>query len=117
MTWLILALLGTLLWSISNHLDKYLLGRYFPDGSQCVLLLFTISTGVLLLPFISFLHPATLNLSLPLALLIMAGGMLYVVALWWYYQALRQAEASVVVALFQFVPVMTYALGYVILHE
>ena len=47
MQWYFLAFLSPLLWAISNHIDKYLLSRYFKNANSGVLAIFTGLLGLL----------------------------------------------------------------------
>lgn len=47
MYWLIYALSGPVLWALSTHIDKYLVERYFKQGSVAVLMVFTAIIGAL----------------------------------------------------------------------
>ncbi len=116
MSWLIFAFLGPILWAISTHIDKYLVERYFQRGSIAVLLVFTALMGLLFLPAILLYRPvATPPLTDLLA--ISAAGALYMGALFFYLQALRLEEASVIAIFFQATPIFAYALGYLVLGE
>ena len=52
MYWLIYAFSGPVLWALSTHIDKYLVERYFKQGSVAVLMVFTTIIGALALPFV-----------------------------------------------------------------
>ena len=117
MSWLLFAFSGPVLWAISTHLDKYLVERYFKDTSVAVLLVFTALIGLFLLPFIWVLEPGVANISVWSILVIVASGLLYMGAMFFYLQALQREEASTVAPFFQASPLFAYALGYVVLGE
>ncbi len=52
MNWLVYAFSGPILWALSTHIDKYLVERYFKEGSVAVLMVFIAIIGALTLPFI-----------------------------------------------------------------
>lgn len=117
MNWFLVALLPPALWSITNHFDKYLLSKYFKGGGVGALMVFSSIVGLLLLPFIIFIHPAVIfsfNLSY---LFISLNGFVYILAVLPYFYALQKDEASIAVPLFQMVPVFSYFLSYLILGE
>lgn len=116
MSWLIFAFSGPVLWAISTHIDKYLVERYFQRNSIAVLLVFTALMGLLFLPVIRLCRPVATP---PLAdlLAIAAAGILYMGAMFFYLQALRSEEASVIAIFFQATPLFGYALGYSMLGE
>jgi drug/metabolite transporter (DMT)-like permease len=117
MSWLFFALSGPVLWAISTHLDKYLVERFFRQSSVAVLLVFTALAGLAVVPFIWFYEPAAMTLPAQSAGIIVASGVLYMGAMFFYLQALQAEEASVVAPFFQASPLFAYALGYIVLGE
>lgn len=116
MNWFFIALIPPALWSITNHLDKYLLGKYFKGGGVGALMVFSSLIGILLLPIIAFLHPEVLAFS-QVSILIAVNGFLYILAVLPYFYALQKDEASIAVPLFQLIPVFSYVLAYFVLGE
>ena len=117
MSWVVFAFSGPVLWAISVHLDKYLVERFFKESNVAVMLLFTAFVGVLLLPFIWLYEPSVIAPGLGSIALIIVSGLLYMVAMLLYLQALQTEEASVVAPYFQAGPLFGYALAYVVLGE
>ncbi|RJR28300.1 hypothetical protein C4564_05745 [Candidatus Microgenomates bacterium] len=116
MNWFLIALLPPALWSITNHIDKYLLGRYFKGGGVGALMVFSSLIGLLLLPIIAVWHPEVLAFS-QTSILIAVNGFLYILAVLPYFYALQKDEASIAVPLFQLIPVFSYVLAYFVLGE
>lgn len=116
MNWFLIALIPPALWSATNHLDKYLIGKFFKGGGVGALMVFSSLIGLFLLPFIAFFHPEVLVFSAK-NILIAANGFLYILAILPYFYALDKDEASTCVPLFQFVPVFSYILAYFVLGE
>jgi len=117
MSWLLFAFSGPVLWAISMHLDKYLVDRYFANSSPAVLLVFTSILGLLMLPAIWALAPHVVGIPLRSSLVITTSGLVFMVAMFLYFQALQSEEASVVAPFFQIAPVFGYVLGYLVLGE
>ena len=117
MTWLLIALLPPALWSITNHIDKYLLSKYFKEGSVGALMVFSSLIGVILLPIIYFIHPAVITSFNWSYLLISINGLFYLSAVLPYFYALQKDETSITVPLFQMIPVYSFVLGYLFLGE
>jgi drug/metabolite transporter (DMT)-like permease len=117
MSWLLFAFSGPVLWAISTHLDKYLVERYFKNTSVAVLLVFTALMGLVLLPFIWIYEPGVAQISFWSALIIIASGLLYMGAIFFYLEALQSEEASTVAPFFQASPLFAYGLGYAVLGE
>jgi uncharacterized membrane protein len=117
MSWLVFAFCGPVLWAISVHLDKYLVDRFFKDSNVAVLLVFTASVGLLLLPFIWFFEPSVTAPGAAGIAVIMLSGILYMGAMLFYLRALQTEEASVVAPFFQASPLFGYGLAYLVLGE
>jgi len=117
MTWFLLPLLAAALWAVTNHIDKYLLGRYFKSGGIGALVIFSSLAGVIVLPLITVFHPDVFSIKPLLLLLILGNGFLYQLGLLPYLYALQKDEASIVVPLFQITPIFSYILGYAVLGE
>jgi drug/metabolite transporter (DMT)-like permease len=117
MSWLVFAFSGPILWAISTHLDKYLVERYFKDSDVAALLIFTALIGVITLPFIGFMQPKVIDLSLGNAALMAFSGVLYMGGMLFYLRALQHEEASAVAPFFQAAPLFGFVLGYVVLGE
>lgn len=117
MNWFLIGLIPPALWSITNHIDKYLLSKYFKGGGVGALMVFSSLVGLLLLPFIYLFNPNVFNISLLNAGLIVVDGFFYVLATLPYFYALQKDEASIVVPLFQLMTPLSYLLAYFILGE
>ncbi len=117
MNWLIYAFSGPILWALSTHIDKYLVERYFKQGSVAVLMVFTAIIGALTLPFVWFLQPDVVALDLESIVLIAISGTLYMSAIYFYLQALQTEEASTISPFFQAAGVFGLIFGYAILGE
>jgi len=117
MHWLIYAFSGPVLWALSTHIDKYLVERYFKQGSVAVLMVFTAITGALALPFVWLFEPGVVALNHESMIIIAASGILYMSAIYFYLRALQTEEASTIAPFFQAAGVFGLILGYFILGE
>ncbi len=116
MDWFLIALIPPALWSATNHLDKYLISKFFKGGGVGALMVFSSLIGLLLLPFIALWHPEVLVFSTQ-NILIAINGFLYILAVLPYFYALQKDEASICVPLFQLIPVFSFVLAYFVLGE
>jgi drug/metabolite transporter (DMT)-like permease len=114
---LIYAFFGPILWALSTHIDKYLVERYFKEGSVAVLMVFTAIIGALALPFIWFFQPGVVALDPQSMAVIAISGILYMTAIYFYLQALQTEEASTIAPFFQAAGIFGLILGYFILGE
>ena len=117
MTWFLIALIAPALWAVTNHIDKYLLDRYFKSGGEGALFIFSSIIGLFFFPIVLFIHPEALQYPIGTALLIALNGALYIVGLIPYVYALRKGDASVIIPLFQLIPVFSFGLAWVVLGE
>ena len=117
MFWLIYAFSGPVLWALSTHIDKYLVERYFKQGSVAVLMVFTAIIGALALPFIWLFQPGVVSLDPQSMAVIAVSGILYMGAIYFYLEALQAEEASTVAPFFQAAGIYGLILGYFVLGE
>ena len=117
MTWFFLALLAPLLFAYGNHTDKYLLSGYIKSGEVGSIVIFSALFSVLAIPVVLFIQPAVHDISVAQAAMLVATGILGVVAVLFYLYALDIDEASFVTPFYQTIPIFAYVLGYFILGE
>jgi drug/metabolite transporter (DMT)-like permease len=116
--WFFYALLGPAIWALLNHIDKYLLGRYFKDdGAGPVLVVFTGFAGIIIASAIVFFDPKVLVLPAKQAVIAMTAGALLVASYIPYMCALQRDDASTVGALYRLAPFFIVVLSYVALGE
>lgn len=117
MHWFLLAIIGPALWSISNHLDKYLLQTFFKGQGVGALIIFSSIIGTFMLPLILLIEPNVLNIAPWQAVANVINGVISIIAVLVYLYALQKDEASTVTPLFQIIPVFAFILGYFFLAE
>lgn len=117
MNWFFIALIPPLLNAISNHADKYLISKYFKGGGNGALLIFSSIIGIPVFFVIWAFNPAVANIGLGNAILLVINGFLSALILLPYFHAIEKDEASVVVPLFQTIPIFSYVLAYFFLGE
>jgi drug/metabolite transporter (DMT)-like permease len=116
--WFLIAIIAPILWSIVNHIDKNILSRYQEGKGVNSILIFSTLSSVIILPFIVFFkHSEIFNISLSDFLILIFIGFLSASAFYFYLKGMDVEEASVVVPLFQLIPIFGYILSYFILGE
>jgi len=105
-TWFFIALGASLLWGISNHIDKYLVSRYFQSSGTGALLIFSALIGIVLLPVILVIQPDVFSIATANAWLIIGNGAFYLLALVPYFYAIKHDDVSAVVPIFQIIPAL-----------
>lgn len=115
--WFLISLIGPFLWALVNHLDKLILEKYFKKGGVGTLLIFSSVIGIFTLPVIYFFNTHIFSISIVDTIILLVCGIISAIALWLYFIALENEEASVVVVFYQLIPVFGYILSYFILGE
>jgi len=117
MRWFLIAMIGPIMYALTNHIDKLLLEKYFKNSGVGTLLIFSSLVSVFVLPFLWLMDRTVLDVSVVNILVLSVSGILGVAVLWCYLLALKEEEASIVVVFYQLVPVFSGILGYFVLGE
>jgi len=117
MNWFFIALIGPLLYAVTNHIDKYILEKYFKAGEVGAVVLFSALFSVMALPVVYLIEPNVFSLGLTSIAMLAVSSSLSIVCLILYLHALRDDETSMVVPFYQTIPVFGYILGYLLLGE
>lgn len=117
MNWFFLALAAPFLWSINNHLDKYLIEKFYRNVRPGTLMIFTSMVSTFFCLGIWIFKQNAVNVPLHSAFIMLLAGLVYFVAVFPYIFALMRDETSRVVPLFQVQPIYTYFLALLFLHE
>jgi drug/metabolite transporter (DMT)-like permease len=117
MTWFLIALLGPLLWSLCNQIDRFFLGRYFAHETLGALLIFSSVIGVVVLPVAWVMSDPFGGYTLGQTAILLGAGLSGVYGIYLYLLALQDDEASLVVPFWQLIPVFGYAFGWLVLGE
>ncbi len=120
MTWLLVALLGPLAWSIANYLDKCILSNAgVPDESSGggLLILSSLASLVFAGGIALFGGTAALHVDSQVIGALMLSGMFEGLYILFYFFALEREATTTVIALFQFAPVFGLLFGYFMLGE
>lgn len=117
MSWFYLALLASFLYSITNHIDKYVITRYFKNTDPGAFILFTTTVGTLFAPVVVLFKPSVVQINPAQALVVMLSGAVFLTGLVIYFYALENEEASVVVPIYQTIPIFVFVLAFIFLGE
>ena len=116
MNWLILAILAPILWAITSFIDKFLVSKYF-KSTVGTLIIYSCLIGLPAAFLIAFFKPSVLTLNWKIASLIIVNSFIFILYLFPCFRALRKADTTVVVTLFQTIPVFSFILAFFILGE
>ncbi len=117
MTWFFIAIIAPLLWSIANHVDKYLLSKHATRSSVGSLMIFSTFAGALVLLIVPFFADSIFNLPLRDACILIIAGFLAAISITFYLSALKREEATIVVPLMQLIPLFGCLFSFIILGE
>lgn len=117
MEWFFIALIAPFIYATTNHIDKFLLERYFKEGGVGTLLIFSSLLSGLALPFLFLADTSAFSVGLTNIAALATVGVLNVLVLFFYFIALKDEEASIAIVFYQLVPVFAYGLGYLVLGE
>ncbi|MCE9548881.1 DMT family transporter [Candidatus Nomurabacteria bacterium] len=117
MPWFLIALLNPILHAGVNHLDKYLISKYFRNIQVGSFVIFSGLFSVILLPIVIFLSHAPFSITISNGLILAVNGTLVVIGVMSYLYALNEDETSFVVPLFQITPIFGLILSFLFLGE
>lgn len=113
--WIILTLAAAFFWAVISLLDKFIVSHELKDP-----LLATVVSGfatvLVLLTMTLFLQPP-IFVSLPIILILLFGGISYVLATYFYFLAVRKAEISRVISFLSMTPIFVLFFAFVFLGE
>lgn len=116
MSWVITTLSATSLWAVGNYIDKYVLDKHFRGIGGL-----TIFSGLmsLLTAVVLYFSPFSHFQPLPQreTLIVLSSGVLLLLYILPYFQAMREREASEVVPLFQLIPPLVIILSFFLTGE
>ena len=115
----IFSILASLLWAITNHIDKYMLsGTKENENTIKVLLMFsTFVAGIVLTPLWLILSGFNISISITSLISVLCGSVIYIFATLLYFEAIKKNDASLVVVMFQLIPVFSYILALILFKE
>jgi len=117
MSWIIITLIAPFIWSLMNHLDKFIITRYSKEiGIGAISSLSAVFAGITL-PFIYLINPNILNVSFGDISVLIITGILTAAGILFYLFALQRDDASHIVPFWFLIPVFSYFLGVFFLGE
>lgn len=118
MNWHLFAFVAPALWAACNYIDKYLLTRHFKDADSTGVLMMVSGFVAALAAVVLFFAGVNIGApSLVYKLIMIGNGMMFIPAFLPYFVALREEDASIVVPIYQTIPVFGYFLGLFFLGE
>ena len=112
-------ILACFLWAITNHIDKFMItGIDQSKNSIKVLLIFsTFVAGIILIPIWLILSHFEISISTISLISVLSASVIYILATVLYFKAMEKNDASIVVVMFQMIPVFSYVLALILFKE
>lgn len=117
MMWMLLALAGAFCWALVHHLDKLLLTRFSASYGVGSIVIISCLFPLAVLPFLLLFIDTSLFVPTTIIIALVAAGLLGAIAALFYFYALENEEATIVVSMYQLSPVFGYVLGLAFLGE
>ena len=118
-TAILLGILAAFLWGVTNHIDKFMVSG-IDSGKDSIKVLLVFSTfvaGIILTPVWLILSKFNIGISLASLISIFAAAVVYIIAVTLYFKAMEKNDASVVVVMFQMIPVFSYIMALILFKE
>ena len=116
MSWVLIALLPTFFWSLSNVVDQFLARSYFDHKIAPFLILSGLCTLPIML-VLGFIVPDVLAISPQDKLILFGVGAIQVTAIIPYFKAIQAEDSTLATPIFQCIPFLVYLLGWLFLGE
>ncbi|PJC23582.1 hypothetical protein CO058_02750 [candidate division WWE3 bacterium CG_4_9_14_0_2_um_filter_35_11] len=117
MNWIIYAIIPAFLWAIVNHIDKYLIEKYYKGIRVGSLVIFSSLIGLPVSILIYLFNQSVFEIPIQQILLIVFAGISYIIGVVFYLYALSKDEASTIVPNMMLVPSIGAILSYFFLGE
>lgn len=118
-TAIILSLFASILWGITNHIDKFMLvGTEDNKNIIKVLVVFSsLIAGIILTPFWLILSHFNVSISFISLISVFLASLVYIIACVLYFKAMEENDASIVIVMSQMIPVFSYILALILFKE
>jgi len=115
----VITIFASFLWALTNHIDKFMINGIDESASsvKTLLVFSTLVAGIIFTPIwliVSKFSVAISNLSL---ISVFVAAIIYTLATYFYFKALSKNDASIVVVMFQLIPVFSYILALIFFNE
>jgi len=114
-----ITIFASLLWGITNHIDKFMINGIDESGSslKTLLIFSTLVAGLVFSPIWLIICKFSVSISTISLISIFIASFIYILATYFYFKALDKNDASIVVIMFQMIPVFSYILAFILFKE
>ena len=115
----VVTIFASFLWGITNHIDKFMISGIDESGSsvKTLLVFSTLVAGIILSPIWLIASKFSIGISNISLLCVLLSSFVYILATYFYFKALEKNDASIVVVMFQLIPVFSYVLALIFFKE
>ena len=115
----VLTIFASFLWGITNHIDKFMISGIDESGSsvKTLLVFSTLVAGIILSPIWLIVSKFSIGISNISFICVLLSSFIYILATYFYFKALEKNDASIVVVMFQLIPVFSYILALIFFKE
>ena len=116
---IVLTIFASFLWGITNHIDKFMISGIDESGSsvKTLLVFSTLVAGIVLSPIWLIVSKFSVSISNISLICVLLSSFIYILATYFYFKALEKNDASIVVVMFQLIPVFSYILALIFFKE
>lgn len=115
----LISILAAFLYSLTNHIDKFLVDGVNDSGSsiKTLLVFSTLISGLVFIPIWLIISGFDIKISLVSLICVLSSAAFSTLALYFYFKSLEKSDASIIVVMFQLIPVFCYILGVILFKE
>ena len=116
---IIITLIASFMWETTNHIDKYLLCKIDSSTSsiKTLMIFSTFVAGLVVAPVWLVMNKFQVQIDILALLITFLASIIYVLATYVYFKGLEKNDASIVIVIFQLIPVFSYILGLIFFNE
>ena len=115
----VLTIFASFLWGVTNHIDKFMITGIDKSGNsiKTLLVFSTLVAGLILSPIWLIASNFSISISNISLIFVLLSSFAYILATYFYFIALEKNDASIVVVMFQLIPVFSYILALIFFKE
>ena len=115
---IILAVIASALYAMASHIDKYLISKAVKNADyKSLTIISTLVAGAVMTIIYMFVCHFQLFFDLPSILLLLLNSTLYTFALIFWFKALNRDDTTIIIIMFQLIPVFSLFLSPIILDN
>lgn len=116
---ILLTILASFLWGITNYIDKFMISGIDESASnvKTLLVFSTLVAGFIISPIWLIISKFSVDISYIPLMCVLSSSIIYILATFLYFKALEKNDASIIVVMFQLIPVFSYILALIFFKE